>query len=62
MISNRGSVTWVTNQTQTDMAPKLPRREFLVKTSFACMGGCLLLAGKGLTANFWKHLLKMILG
>ena len=32
------------------MSEKLPRREFLLKTSAACMGGCLLFAGKDLAA------------
>lgn len=33
------------------MNSKLPRRDFLVKTSVACMGGCILLSGKQLTAS-----------
>jgi hypothetical protein len=32
------------------MTANLPRRDFLVKTSVACMGGCLLLSGKVLNA------------
>jgi hypothetical protein len=33
------------------MPTKLPRREFLVKASVTCMGGCLLLSGKDLSAR-----------
>jgi len=32
------------------MPVKIPRRDFLVKSSFACMGGCLLISGKDLNA------------
>jgi hypothetical protein len=55
MISDAGSVTWVTNQTQTMMTHKLPRREFLAKTSAACMGGCLLLTGIRVSAFSFKE-------
>jgi hypothetical protein len=34
------------------MSSKLPRREFLINASVACMGGCLLLSGKDLDSMY----------
>lgn len=37
------------------MATKLPRRDFLAKSSLACLGGCVLLKGKEAKAFFFQE-------
>lgn len=34
---------------------KLPRRNFIIRSSAACLGGCLLLSGKGMAASIWQE-------
>lgn len=36
------------------MKPNLLRRDFIMKSSTACLGGCLLLSGRGLPAAVWQ--------
>ncbi|MFO7669097.1 MAG: DUF3795 domain-containing protein [Bacteroidales bacterium] len=36
------------------MSSKIPRRDFILKSSAACMGGCMLFAGKEAMASYLK--------